>query len=131
MKIRIATLLLLVALIVGCGQKRSVVGTWNVTYASLPAVVNFKPDGTFTVDVKQGEMKANVSGTYTVEDDKLSIVGTDISTEGIPEAIASTVRESAKKSWNRTGTMKWKSDDEFQYSEGDEALTFERDKPAG
>lgn len=129
MKVKIAILLALAAsVMMGCAKK-SVVGTWTTSYDNYPVTTEFKPDGSLEIRAAMGEFKATVTGTYVLENEKLTIIGNEVKTENVPDPIATSIKESVKQSWNRTGTIEWVSNDEFKYSEQGETITFERQKP--
>jgi len=124
MRYKLPVLLLLgLLMLVACnksGDGPKIVGKWHL--AGVQGVAyEFKPDGTFTADIKLGVLKNVISGKYSSTEKDLTMTATDInmtSTDPDTQAKIDAGKQLIASQLNKpiTVALAWKSDDEFTMS---------------
>lgn len=123
--------------IVGCAAGNPLVGKWTGEVANqgqaVPATIEYKPDGTFTVNVVGQGMDMSMSGTYTFKDGTLSSTTTDAKINKLPpqaEAMRPMIEEQMKKSLNQASSSKVnvKSADELEMESEGRKFTLKKVK---
>jgi hypothetical protein len=128
--------------VVGCGSKNNLEGKWKISAANMPAggsaTVDFQKPDKLEIDVDApaagAKVKIKITGTWTLSGDTLTIKGTDVVFEGIPEAMKPAMETQKKAMMEQmekesSGKIKWETPDKFTSSKDDKGTTtFERVK---
>lgn len=119
----LAILLATVAFVLtGCRSGPSLVGRWQGSFKSIPAVFEFRRDNTFSAHADASGLgvkaKATIDGTYAIDGEKLTITFTKVETHDVPAPVKALVESSFAKDKGtpHTGTISFTSQDEVKVS---------------
>lgn len=100
----------------GCHRGPSLVGKWDADQGMSNVEFEFKPDNTYAMTSKVGQMTITAGGDYKLDGDKLTVTTKSFDAPGLPPALLAQAKKSPDFGKPRDMTLKFASDDQIDLS---------------
>lgn len=107
---------LIVLALVGCKKASPLVGKWNTQVGAGSLDFEFKPEGTFTIGTKFGQMAMTEKGEYKLDGESLTLTPKDVEAPGLPAAVLAKAKQDPSFGKAQEIKVKFTSDDEISLS---------------